>query len=1306
MVVESSREALELMTKRSFDVVLVDLRMPDMSALDFLHEAKELNLSFPFIIITGQGDEEAAIAALRLGAYDYIIKRDDYLTHLVYAIEHAISRYQLNVVNRKLLRELETLNKSLEQKVVERTAELQIEINERKRTEAALRESEASLRTLVEYAPDAIVILDADTGKFIDANEKAAHLYGLERADLLGVGPVEMSPPYQPDGRSSQELAREKIAAALAGGVPHFDWVHVNAAGKDIPCEVHLVRLPKAGRNLVRGSVMDVSERRRAERALKESEEKYRLLFSAVQDAIFMIDADTHRIIDANRIASNMYGYSRQEFNGMEVQQLSDEPADTKQALIATATGEKKLRLYSRLHVRKDGSAFPVEISAGVFMLQEKKIICAIVRDVAERKRAEDALRESEMKFRTLVEESLVGVYIIQDGVFAYVNPELARIFGYSVEELTNHFPVERLVAKEDRQMVLENIRRRVAGETESLRYEFHGQRKEGAIINIEVHGARTIFRGKPAVIGMLVDVTERKRAEEQLRLQSTALEAAANSIVITDHEGNIQWANPATTRLAGYELSEMQGKNPRIFKSGHHDQAFYKKLWDTILAGEVWRGVMINRRKDGGHYFEEMTVTPLRDGTGRISHFIAIKQDVTERKRAEEAIRESEDRYRSLFEYSPISLWIEDFSELQSYLEQLRKNGASDLRAYLEQHPQKAIHCLKLIKVLDINKTTLTIYGAKDKNELLKGLAPMIGTEVTAAYIESIMAVAEGKKHFEIETENYTLKKNKIHISLRWNVMPGYEKNYGRVLVSIVDITERKQAELRMQESERRFRMAVNNYPSTFVIYDAKRRLQFVNAVGVKISGYQNDAMLGKRDEELFPAEVTGPYLPTLKKAVRTRQPQSTECTLELAGQKFTIIANYVPLLNEDGEIGEILGITHDITERKRAEEELTTRARQQQALVKLGERALLGEPLETLLQESTRLIAETLNVKYCKILELLPERSKLLLRAGVGWKTGYVGKAKVSAGKRSQAGYTLQSAAPVVVNDLKTEKRFRGPALLQEHNVVSGVSVIIGELKNPFGVLGVHSDEKRSFTENDVSFLQSIAHVLATVIDRKQAEKRIRDSLEEKEVLLKEIHHRVKNNMQVISSLLNLQARKISNPRAREVFKESQNRIRSMALIHERLYLSKDFARVEFADYIRTLTSHLLRVYNVHPNTVQLKMNLEPLVLTIDAAIPCGLIVNELVANCLKHAFPKGKKGVITIELEAVKNASPSKLPERRGRLVIKDNGQGLPKNFDINKTDSLGLRLVNTLVKQISGTLRFRSRKGTQFEITFKP
>ncbi len=215
----------------------------------------------------------------------------------------------------------------------------------------------------------------------------------------------------------------------------------------------------------------------------------------------------------------------------------------------------------------------------------------------------------------------------------------------------------------------------------------------------------------------------------------------------------------------------------------------------------------------------------------------------------------------------------------------------------------------------------------------------------------------------------------------------------------------------------------------------------------------------------------------------------------------------------------------------------------------------------------------------------------------------------------------------------------------------------------------------------------------------ERKQAEEQIKTSLREKEVLLKEIHHRVKNNLQIISSLLHLQSGYIKDKNTLDVFKNSRERVYAMALIHEKLYESKDLSKIDFREYIHSLIIHLFDSYSLKSEQVQLKMQIEDVVLDIETAIPLGLIINELVSNSLKHAFPASRKGEIQVNLKYSENEEYDHI------LTVEDNGVGFPDHLDFRACDSLGMVLVHSLVKKLKGVLDLERKNGTSFTIKFK-
>ena len=218
----------------------------------------------------------------------------------------------------------------------------------------------------------------------------------------------------------------------------------------------------------------------------------------------------------------------------------------------------------------------------------------------------------------------------------------------------------------------------------------------------------------------------------------------------------------------------------------------------------------------------------------------------------------------------------------------------------------------------------------------------------------------------------------------------------------------------------------------------------------------------------------------------------------------------------------------------------------------------------------------------------------------------------------------------------------------------------------------------------------------ILRDVTEKKKTNNELVQSLKEKEVLLKEVHHRVKNNLQVISSILNLQSTYVEDEKTLSILRESQNRVKSMSFIHESLYRTKDFNSIDFSEYIERLANNMVYSYQYSQNRIGLKLDIEEVFLSLDISIPCGLIINELLSNALKYAFPENQKGEIYI---SVKELNDSKI-----QIKVEDNGVGFPEDLDINKVESLGMLLVNTLVEQIDGDIEIISKEGTKYLITF--
>ena len=304
-------------------------------------------------------------------------------------------------------------------------------------------------------------------------------------------------------------------------------------------------------------------------------------------------------------------------------------------------------------------------------------------------------------------------------------------------------------------------------------------------------------------------------------------------------------------------------------------------------------------------------------------------------------------------------------------------------------------------------------------------------------------------------------------------------------------DVTERRRAEEELRRRERRFRALVEHAFDVIALSDAEGTYTDVSPSVRRVLGYPPEELVGLNGFALLhPEEVE-----TVGRALGELLARpGANSTIELRGRhkdgSWRWLEATATNLLDDPSVGAIVSNVRDVTERKRAEEELATRARQQAAVADLGQQALATGDVPRLLDASVALVADTLDVEYAKVLELLPDGTALGLRAGVGWQPGLVGRATVGAGLDSQAGYTLRANEPVVVEDLRAETRFTGPPLLHDHGVISGLSVIIRGGARPFGVLGAHTTARRTFTGDDAHFLQAVANVLAAAIARARAE------------------------------------------------------------------------------------------------------------------------------------------------------------------------------------------------------------------------
>jgi two-component sensor histidine kinase len=372
--------------------------------------------------------------------------------------------------------------------------------------------------------------------------------------------------------------------------------------------------------------------------------------------------------------------------------------------------------------------------------------------------------------------------------------------------------------------------------------------------------------------------------------------------------------------------------------------------------------------------------------------------------------------------------------------------------------------------------------------------------------------------------------------------------------------------------------------------------------------------------------------------------------------------------------------------------QQEAGRRLQQRELLADIGACALKTSDIDSLLQEACRLVAAGLEVRFCKVLEYLAAENRLLVRAGVGWREGVVGHAKLEADTGSPAGYALQTGQPVISQQLSAESRFRTPQLLIEHGIASAMNVIVRGEASIFGVLEADSGRSGVFEAEDIAYMQAAANLLGVAIERARNEAELRQALESRDLLLREVDHRVKNSLQLVASLLAIQRSRLSDPEAAGALDEAIARVRAVAETHRALYQSADLRNVALGRLLRDLCRQMGKL-NASV-TIDCSTD-DDLVWDAERALPLGLIVSELLTNAVRHAYPAEQTGVVQ-----------ARAAEEQGMLeiVISDTGIGLPPEPQGGQR-GLGTTIIRALARQVGAELDVQSRPGQGTSTTIR-
>jgi PAS domain S-box-containing protein len=558
---------------------------------------------------------------------------------------------------------------------------------------------------------------------------------------------------------------------------------------------------------------------------------------------------------------------------------------------------------------------------------------------------------------------------------------------------------------------------------------------------------------------------------------------------------------------------------------------------------------------------------------------------------------------------------------------------------------------------------------------------------EDRAVGTEHLEAMVKGERHSAVFEKRYRKKDGTtLWAGVSTALVRTVDGQPEHFVTYVQDITERKTAENALRESEERYQQLFELSPDAVAVH-ADGNIILANAAALRMLGARTrDQVLGRPVMDFVDSEFHAVVRQRIQKELLGLEtvPTLEERFLRVDGRPIDVEVTAAPLPHGGKTVS--LVVFRDITTRKREE-------RRHRAVYEISRAANEADTPVDLFAAVHRTISSVTNAKNFYIALLDQATDTMSFPYFVDEADQNPGPRKAGRGLTE---YVLRSGKPLFCDDA-TDALLRQAGEVELIGVPSpiwlGVPLMVERKVLGAMVIQDHHDP-HAFGLRDLQILEYVSEQTAKAIERQEHVAQMRASLAEKGVLLKEIHHRVKNNMQVISSLLNLEAQQIAEGQTRQILTESINRIRSMAMVHETLYQSDNMARIDFGEYVQSVTFGLMR--SIHHSGIEVTVNVESVHLDIDRAIPCGLIVNELVSNALKHAFPAGREGKVEVSLKM--------LPAGSVELAVCDDGVGFPVGKPLDELTTMGMTLVTSLIKQIQGRVALDANKGTRFAVTF--
>ncbi|WP_414542779.1 PAS domain S-box protein [Nostoc sp. CCY0012] len=1060
-----------------------------------------------------------------------------------------------------------------------------------------------------------------------------------------------------------------------------------------------------------------------------------------------------------------IFGYTAQEIiTNQDLWMLGVYLQDREEIIIpmfADVFAERTVTVEYRFH-HTDGSLRWISATYSSRYVEDAQcwIVTGTNFDISERKQIEKSLRQSEARFQHLAANLPGNIYTLvqsPDGCvhFEYINSAVEKIYEVTAEQvLENAMLCLGQMHPDDVQGYNDAVNQSYQN-LEPFTHEWRIITPSGKLKWLQGNSMpERRSNGDVAWHGVVQDVSDRKQNEA--RLEESQQVARLGNWDYDLATGKISWSK-GLFDLFHRDLGQLEPTYAENLQLYHPEDAakLHQAVEKAIATGESYKLILRVVQPDTSYrYFEGIGHAGF-NREGLVVRLYGTAQDVTEqyialrdRQRAEAALAKSEEQLRLTLEFTHIGNWDWNIptGEVMWNNNHYRLLGLDpQTTAAKYQLWNDAIH------PEDQERVTQAVFNALAQHTNYEAEYRVIYPDGTVHWLSG-----KGRGIYNAAGDPI------------------------RMLGVIIDISERKQAEIALQDSETRFQAFMDNSPALAWITDANGCIVYLNHACTATFEILPEDRIGQSIFDIHPPEIAQNHLDNTRIVAETNQvieliefaPRPDGSLSEFLVYKFPI-----PGVSEHKLVG---GVAIDITERKILERQLAHKQQlldafissapvgitvlDQQLRYSLINEALAeinGIPVAEHIGKTPWEIVPDLAPKQEQVFQHILTTGEAVLDAEISgetpklpgvmrtWLASYfpilsattqligVGIVVLEISDRKRAEQMLELQAVITRNmaegiclirasdgiivyaNPKFEQMFgyeSGELVDQhvsivnyedEHTTAQAAHQAIAAAINQWGEVTyqIHNVKKdgtpfwcRATTSvfGHPEYGNVFVAIQQDITEQKQADEKIKASLKEKEVLLQEIHHRVKNNLGIVSGLLQMQCRRTQDVQATAILRDSQNRIASIALVHEKLYRSEELADIDFAQYIPDLTTHLFDSYNVSSQQIQLNIQVDDASLDIETAIPCGLIINELVSNALKYAFPDHRPGEIQVKFYQES--------ERQLTLIIRDNGIGLPPDFDSKKLNTLGLTLVQGLVKQLRGNLEINCQQGTEFKITF--